>query len=87
MIVINRVDGDNVDVPKLVATIRDHWGSSCVPINVPNGTGAKFTAVHSALQIKGDVPAGLPHQVDVGADEAQRDHAGRGHPGVHPRGV
>lgn len=60
MIVVNRVDGDNVDIPKLVASIRDHWGTSCVPINVPNGTGAKFTAVHSALQIKGDVPAGLP---------------------------
>ncbi|MBM3969878.1 MAG: elongation factor G [Planctomycetes bacterium] len=60
MIVVNRVDGDNVDIPKLVASIRDHWGSSCVPINVPNGTGSKFTAVHSALQIKGDVPAGLP---------------------------
>ncbi len=60
MIVVNRVDGDNVDIPKLVASIRDHWGSSCVPINVPNGTGSKFTAVHSALQIKGEVPAGLP---------------------------
>lgn len=60
MIVVNRVDGDNVDIPKLVATIRENWGSSCVPINVPNGTGSKFTAVYSALQIKGDVPAGLP---------------------------
>ncbi len=60
MIVVNRVDGDNVDIPNLVATIREHWGSSCVPINVPNGTGSKFTAVHSALQIKGEVPAGLP---------------------------
>ncbi|RLT09834.1 MAG: GTP-binding protein, partial [Planctomycetota bacterium] len=60
MIVVNRVDGDNVDIPKLVASIRDHWGTSCVPINVPNGTGAQFTAVHSALQIKGDVPPGLP---------------------------
>lgn len=60
MIVVNRVDGDNVDIPKLVASIRDHWGTSCVPINVPNGTGSKFTAVHSALQIKGDVPPGLP---------------------------
>ena len=60
MIVVNRVDGDNVDIPKLVSMIRDNWGTSCVPINVPNGTGAKFTAVHSALEIKGEVPAGLP---------------------------
>lgn len=60
MIVINRVDGDNIDLPELLATIQDNWGASCVPINVPDGTGAKFTKVINTLKLPDSVPAGLP---------------------------
>jgi elongation factor G len=60
MIVVNRVDGDNIDLPRLLENIRETWGNACVPINVPNATGSAFKSVHSALTLKGDVPAGAP---------------------------
>lgn len=60
MIVVNRVDGDNIDLPGLLATIQDNWGKSCVPINVPDGTGAKFTKVVSTLKVPDGAPSGLP---------------------------
>jgi elongation factor G len=60
MIVVNRVDGDNIDLPKLLTNIRETWGSACVPINVPNATGSGFKSVHSALTLKGEIPAGAP---------------------------
>jgi elongation factor G len=60
MIVINRCDGDNIDLPKLLSLIRDNWGSACVPINVPDGTGSKFTKVISTLKLPDNVPPGLP---------------------------
>ena len=60
MIVINRCDGDNIDLPKLLNLIRDNWGAACVPINVPDGTGSKFTKVISTLKLPDSIPAGLP---------------------------
>ena len=60
MIVINRCDGDNIDLPKLLNLIRDNWGAACVPINVPDGTGSKFTKVISTLKLPDNVPPGLP---------------------------
>ena len=60
MIVVNRVDGENIKLPELLETIRDNWGASCVPINIPNATGTKFSSVISTLKVPDSVPAGLP---------------------------
>ena len=35
MIVINKIDGDNVDLPGLLARIQDVFGKECLPINLP----------------------------------------------------
>lgn len=39
MIVINRIDADNLDLPQLVENIRASFGSVCLPINLPTGGG------------------------------------------------
>ena len=32
MIIINRIDGDNIDFPALLASIQELWGKQCVPL-------------------------------------------------------
>ncbi|RQW77478.1 MAG: GTP-binding protein, partial [Methylococcus sp.] len=40
MIVINKIDGENLDLPGLLQSIRDSFGSECLPINLPAGNGS-----------------------------------------------
>ena len=41
MIVVNEIDAEGVDLPALVASIRDLFGKECLPINLPAGGGAR----------------------------------------------
>ena len=54
MIVINKMDSDNIDFAGLVADIREIWGNSCVLLNVPVGSGADFKGVVSTLNVPDD---------------------------------
>jgi elongation factor G len=48
-IVINKMDTDNIDFPKLLSDIQSMWGTKCQPLNVPIGHGADFHGVVSTL--------------------------------------
>lgn len=50
MIVINKLDQDNLDIPGLVASIQETFGRNCIPLNVPLGSGSNFHGVASTLQ-------------------------------------
>lgn len=50
MIVINKMDTDNVDFPALVSSIQELWGAACVLVNVPIGHGHDFKGVVSTLK-------------------------------------
>ncbi len=39
MIVINKIDADNVDLPTLLANIQETFGKECLPINLPSNGG------------------------------------------------
>ncbi|MBX3417148.1 MAG: elongation factor G [Pirellulaceae bacterium] len=54
MIVINKVDDENLDFPKLVANIEEIFGSQCVLLNVPIGVGANFKGLISTLKPPSD---------------------------------
>jgi elongation factor G len=41
MIIINRIDADNIDLPQLLARIQNIFGRECLPINLPAGGGRK----------------------------------------------
>ncbi|HEX2836633.1 MAG TPA: elongation factor G [Phycisphaerales bacterium] len=45
MIVVNKIDEHNLDLPGLVASIRETFGAICLPINLPTGNGAKVINV------------------------------------------
>jgi elongation factor G len=42
MIVINKIDAENVDLPALVARIQETFGKECLPINLPAGGGTRI---------------------------------------------
>lgn len=41
MIVVNRIDAENVDLPALVEAIRESFGKQCLPINLPADAGKR----------------------------------------------
>jgi elongation factor G len=49
MVVINKMDADNIRLEELLKGIQDTFGKSCVYLNAPNGTGASFSSVFSVL--------------------------------------
>ena len=59
IILINRMDGDNVDYPVLVESIKELWGPKCVPLNVPIGQGPEFKGVASTLKPPADADGAL----------------------------
>ncbi len=54
MIVINKMDDENFNFQSLVDSIRETFGSQCVLLNVPRGTGAQFSGVISTLKVPDD---------------------------------
>ena len=77
MIVINKMDADNIDFPALVDSIQELFGKACVLLNVPLGQGADFRGVASTLKPPADAAGAL---VDPGRDQrvaARVDHRGR----------
>ena len=59
IIIINKMDGENIDFPKLVGEIQELWGPGCVPLNVPIGHGPDFRGVVSTLNVPADTDGAL----------------------------
>ncbi len=59
MIVINKMDDDNINFEKLITSIRDMWGPRCVLLNVPIGHGANFKGVVSTLNVPANTAGAL----------------------------
>jgi elongation factor G len=54
IVIINKVDGENVDVAAVVSSVQELWGTSCVPLNVPLGQAHEFKGVISTLNVPDD---------------------------------
>jgi len=50
LVVINKMDSDNIDFPALLASIVEVFGNECLLLNVPTGTGADFKGVVNLLK-------------------------------------
>ena len=64
-IAITKMDGDNIDFPKLLDNIRDSFGTACVPFNVPVGHGAGFKGVVSTLTPPANASGALLNPADI----------------------
>jgi elongation factor G len=69
VIVINKMDADNVNFPGLLNTIRESFGKNCVLLDAPNGVGARYSGDVSVLSPPAPVPPGCP--VDLAAARTQ----------------
>jgi elongation factor G len=59
MILVNKMDAENVDFPALLESIQELFGAACVPFNVPVGQGPDFRGVVSTLKIPADTSGAL----------------------------
>lgn len=55
VIVITKMDLENINVPELLKNIEEVFGAHCLPINVPLGLGAEFHGVVGILSPPGNV--------------------------------
>ncbi|MFO1349450.1 MAG: elongation factor G [Gammaproteobacteria bacterium] len=39
LIIINKIDAENIDLPGLITQIRETFGPECLPVNLPSNTG------------------------------------------------
>src|SRR5512134_1549033 len=39
IIIVNKIDAENVDLPRVLATLQQVYGKECLPINLPAGGG------------------------------------------------
>ncbi|MBN1852148.1 MAG: elongation factor G [Pirellulales bacterium] len=59
MIVITKLNMDNIDFPALVDSIREVFGNQCTLLNVPLGQGHDFRGVASTLKVPADTAGAL----------------------------
>jgi elongation factor G len=59
MIIINKMDAENIDFPALTDSIRELWGPQCVLLNVPIGQGSGFRGVAGTLRVPEDTSGAL----------------------------
>lgn len=67
MIVLNKLDSDNLKFEEILSNIKGTFGNNCVLFNIPNGIGGDFTEVVSVLNPPDSAPANAP----IGLDEAR----------------
>lgn len=58
MILLNKLDHENIDFEQLIHNIQELFGRNCVPLNVPVGLGSHLQGVVSTLQVASGTPAG-----------------------------
>ena len=56
MVVITKMDGENIDFPVLLDSIQNAFGPECLPLMLPVGHGAGFKGVVDILNLPGEVP-------------------------------
>lgn len=59
IIVLSKMDSDNIDFPALLESIQEVFGSQCTLLNVPVGHGSDFRGVISTLQPPADTSGAL----------------------------
>lgn len=59
MIIINKLDAENIDFNRLLRGIKETFGEHCVPLNVPVGLGTDFRGVAATLSAQENVPGAV----------------------------
>jgi elongation factor G len=65
MIVLNKLDAENIDFAALVASVRELFGKAATLLNVPLGQGAAFRGVASTLAVPADTQGALVDPAEI----------------------
>ena len=65
MILLSKMDSDNIDFPKLVEDIQGLFGAACVLLNVPLGQGADFSGVAGTLTVPDNTSGALIDPAEI----------------------
>ncbi|MBN2474065.1 MAG: elongation factor G [Pirellulales bacterium] len=65
MVVINKMDSDNIDFPALLESIQEVFGKACVLLNVPLGQGADFRGVAGTLKVPDEASGALIDPAEI----------------------
>ncbi len=65
LIVLNKMDAENIDFPVLLANIQELFGKACMLLNVPLGQGGDFRGVASTLSVPADTAGALVDPAEV----------------------
>src|SRR5438270_3497763 len=60
LVVLNKLDADNIDFEQLLATVQQTFGKQCALLNAPLGVGAQFRGVVSVIDPPSPAPADCP---------------------------
>ena len=74
IIIINRIDSSEADPEAVVESIRNSFGSACLPINLPAGGATKVVNVFEADSGPGKRRAAEPRDTSPGATGGAGDH-------------
>src|SRR5262249_40912417 len=64
ILVINKMDADNIRLDELLRHLQETFGKGCVLFNAPVGVGGGFSGVVSVLNPPDKAPAGWPIDLD-----------------------
>lgn len=59
IIVVTKIDGENIDYQALLESIKNTLGSMCVPLVLPIGTGHNFQGVVNITELPNPLPNGV----------------------------
>ena len=65
MVFISKMDRENADFDRAVASLTESFGRRCVPVHVPIGAEAEFSGVVNLLDTGDDVPPELQDAVEA----------------------
>ena len=65
IVVISKMDAENIDFPALLENIKEMFGNACVPLNVPIGAGADFKGVVSTLSVPDNTAGALVDPAEI----------------------
>ncbi|MDP6925149.1 MAG: elongation factor G [Candidatus Scalindua sp.] len=64
VVVVTKMDGDNIDYPALLDSIQNAFGEECIPLMLPVGHGSEFKGVVDIFNLPDEVPGEVIGDVD-----------------------
>ncbi len=68
IMVVTKADAENVDYHALLESLRNTFGNTCVPLNLPVGAGHDFRGVVNLLALPNPLPDGVAGDVHTSHD-------------------